>query len=70
MFGYGAREKFYLFIIGVLVTIISLIGLAFAFNYAPGFIAKFPQDPRVYFSITTFLGIVAIAFSFSRGHYI
>ena len=68
MFGYGAREKFCLFIIGVLVTIVSLIGLAFAFNYAPGFISMLPQNPKIYFGITIFLGLVAIAFSFSRGH--
>ena len=69
MFGmYYGREKLTLFVIGILVTAVSLIGLAFNFGYTPGIIGKFPADPRIYFGITAILGIIALVSSLTRSN--
>ncbi len=54
------RAKFILFLIGLIVLVVSAIGLGFNFGYTPGVIAQFPQDPRIYFGITAVLGLIAL----------
>ena len=66
MYGMYGRSKFILFIIGILVTVVSLVGLALAFNFVPAFLEVLPADSRIYFGITAVLGIIALFSSFSR----
>ncbi|UZE94218.1 MAG: hypothetical protein IB618_01445 [Candidatus Pacearchaeota archaeon] len=54
------KPKFMLFLFGLIVLVVSLIGLAFNFGYTPGVIAQFPADPRVYFGITAIVGLIAL----------
>ncbi len=49
-----------LFFFGLIVAIVGAIGLAFNFGYTPGIIAEFPADPRIYFGITTIIGLIAL----------
>ena len=63
------RLKFFVFVVGVLMLIVSAIGLMISLGYTPAFISILPQDLRVYFGIDIFLGLVAIGLSFSRTMY-
>ncbi len=56
-----------LFLFGLIVLAVSLIGLAFNFNFTPGIIARFPADPRVYFGITAILGAIALIIGIKKG---
>jgi len=61
------KAKFMLFLFGLIVLAVSLIGLAFNFNFTPGIIARFPADPRIYFGITAILGLIALIVGI-KGH--
>ena len=63
------RPKFILFLFGIVVLAVSLIGLAFNFNFTPGIIARFPADPRVYFGITAILGAIAAIIGIKSRYY-
>ena len=63
------RLKFFVFVVGILMVIVSAIGLMISLGYLPAFIAMFPSDVRIYFGIDIFLGLVAIGLSFSRTMY-
>ncbi len=69
MFGYGTREKMFLFILGILVIIISLIGLAISFEFMPFFIENLPKDLRIYFGILAFFGLISLGASFMKSAY-
>lgn len=58
--------KFILFVVGVVVILASLIGLAFSFGFIPDFLEALPPDPRIYFGATLLFGLIALGYSFSR----
>lgn len=61
--------KFVLFIVGIIGTLASAIGLAVSFGFTPGILASMPADARIYFGITLLCGLVALVSSFSRTWY-
>lgn len=63
------KAKTILFFFGLVVLIVSLIGLAFNFGYTPGIIEQFPADPRIYFGITAILGLIALVLGITRRTY-
>ena len=65
MFG----EKAILFLLGLIVLLSSLIGIAFSLGYTITFISFLPSNPLLYFGINAILGLGAIILSFRRRFY-
>jgi len=61
-----ASAKFVLFIVGLVVSLASIIGLIRIFNLNPEFLTSFPAEAKIYFIITLFFGLIALIYSFSR----
>lgn len=61
--------KFILFIIGIIATLASILGLLITFGTVPAFAAMFPGDVRIYFGITLVCGLAALGASFSKTLY-
>ncbi len=57
------RGKLVVFLFGLLVTLVSAIGLAFSLNFTPTFLLVLPDNPVIYFGICTGLGVIAMIFS-------
>ena len=61
--------KNWLFIMGIVVLVVSGVGLALALGFVPGFLAALPGNLAIYLGINVVLGIAMIVMSVSPRTY-
>jgi len=60
------KAKAILFIVGIIATLASIIGLAISFNMTSGIFRIFPSDLRIYFGACLLAGLIALGSLFNR----
>lgn len=60
------KAKLILFIVGIIATLASIIGLAISLGYTSGIMGALPKDVRIYFGACLLAGLVALGSMFNR----
>lgn len=61
--------KNWLFIMGIVVLVVSAVGLTIALGFVPGFLSALPGNLAIYLGIDVILGIAMIVMSISPRTY-